>query len=199
MEKPTTKLSDLLAQMPKSREITSSELPNIDLYIDQITTLMSAGLNQGSRGGKALTRTMVNNYSKEGLLKQIKGKKYSKEHILIMELIRSLKQTLSISDIKSLLDAVDEHISLDKHRYHPGSVEEIYDSFLAIRRWEQGEFMELTKRYEKQFETDLCCKADFLYGVLYLTSLAQMATESAEFLIDGYRRSHGDHDNSLDR
>lgn len=53
---------------------------------------------------------MINNYSKDGLIKPIKGKKYSKEHILQMLLIYRLKQTLSIQQIKGVMQNLSAQV-----------------------------------------------------------------------------------------
>ncbi len=87
------------------KDLMLSDIPDIDLYIDQITTLFENKLGSSKRTSddKILTKTMVNNYSKEGILRPVKGKKYDKEHILQMSMIYLMKQTLSIQDIKKVL------------------------------------------------------------------------------------------------
>ncbi|MEG2054425.1 MAG: DUF1836 domain-containing protein, partial [Oscillospiraceae bacterium] len=72
-------------------------------------TLMEDKLGKNKRfeTDKLLTKTMINNYSKEGLIKPIHGKKYSKEHITQMLLIYQLKGTLSIQEIKAFFDWAD--------------------------------------------------------------------------------------------
>lgn len=82
-------------------------MPDLDLYMDQITTLF-ADKTQEPDG--LLTKTMINNYSKDGLIKPIKGKKYSKEHILQMLLIYRLKQTLSIQQIKGVMQNLSAQV-----------------------------------------------------------------------------------------
>ena len=83
-----------------------SQIPDIDLYIDQILTLVAAKHADASPRYRenVLTKTMINNYSKEGLLMPVKGKKYTKEHIVQMLLIYSLKNSISIGDIHRMLD-----------------------------------------------------------------------------------------------
>ena len=93
-------LLQILQKPLGQKEVEVSDLPNLDLYMDQITTLF-ADKTQEPDG--LLPKTMINNYSKEGLIKPIKGKKYSKEHILQMLLIYRLKQTLSIHQIKGVM------------------------------------------------------------------------------------------------
>ena len=103
-------MEDLLQILQKplqQREVAVSDLPDLDLYMDQITTLF-ADKTQESDG--LLTKTMINNYSKDGLIKPIKGKKYSKEHILQMLLIYRLKQTLSIQQIKGVMQNLSAQV-----------------------------------------------------------------------------------------
>ena len=88
------------------RDIRLAEIPAIDLYIDQILTLVSGKNETASERYRenTLTKTMVNNYSKEGLLLPVKGKKYTAGHIVQMLLIYSLKNTLSIGEIHRVLE-----------------------------------------------------------------------------------------------
>ena len=87
--------------------ISADAIPSIDLYMDQIITLTEGALVNPHE--RPLTKTMVNNYSKDGLIKPVKGKKYSKEQILQMLLIYNLKQTLAIADIKRVFHGIYEN------------------------------------------------------------------------------------------
>lgn len=92
----------LLQRSRRNKILHPDDIPELDLYIDQIISLMCAHL--GSEGEREpLTRTMIHNYSKAGLISPVRGKKYSKEHILQMLAIYSLKNTLSIAQIKRVL------------------------------------------------------------------------------------------------
>lgn len=95
-------VEELLESSKKNGALHPDDIPALDLYMDQIIALISAHL--GSEGDKEpLTRTMIHNYSKAGLISPVKGKKYTKEHILQMLAIYSLKNTLSIAQIKRVL------------------------------------------------------------------------------------------------
>ena len=73
--------------------IQPDEIPNIDLYIDQVTTFMDEHLKQEKRfeDDKILTKTMINNYTKNHLLPPPEKKKYSKEHMLLLIFIYYFK------------------------------------------------------------------------------------------------------------
>ena len=102
-----------------------SEIPDLDLYIDQILTLVANKRGESSERYREnlLTKTMINNYSKEGLLMPVKGKKYTREHIVQMLLIYSLKNTLSIGEIHRVLEGarqegVEGRALMDSYERH---------------------------------------------------------------------------------
>jgi DNA-binding transcriptional MerR regulator len=98
-------LEELLNKLNNASHISSKDIPNIDLYMDQVTTFMdhNLGLIKRNRDDKTLTKTMINNYSKFQLLPPNNKKKYSKNHIQLLILIYNLKHSLSIQDISLLL------------------------------------------------------------------------------------------------
>ena len=85
-----------------------SELPSIDLYIDQLVSLLEQYLSgyissDNEKDDKIITKTMINNYVKHGVLKAPVNKKYNREHMATLFVIFTLKQVYSISDIKKLI------------------------------------------------------------------------------------------------
>lgn len=124
-------LLELLEQFRKEKQqadyISPSQLPNIDLYMDQVTTFMDEHLQNSKRyeDDKILTKTMINNYAKNNLLPAPEKKKYSKDHLLLLTFIYYYKNFLSINDIQTLLKPVTERYFKSK-----GSVrmEDVYTS-----------------------------------------------------------------------
>ena len=90
--------------------IRPEDIPNIDLYMDQVTTFMEEHLKKTRRhpGDKILTKTMINNYAKNDLLPPPTKKKYSREHMLVLIFIYYFKNLLSITDIQALLKPLTE-------------------------------------------------------------------------------------------
>lgn len=86
-------LESILESLSRIDYIHAEDIPNIDLYMDQVTTLMDSGLSSSKRyeEDKILTKTMINNYAKNNLLPPPDKKKYSREHILILTFIYYLK------------------------------------------------------------------------------------------------------------
>ena len=103
-------LRDLMADISKISYIEPEDIPNIDLYMDQVTTFMDDHLSFSKRyeDDKILTKTMINNYAKNNLLPPPVKKKYSKEHVLVMIFIYYFKNILSIKDIEILLKPITE-------------------------------------------------------------------------------------------
>lgn len=100
----------LLREMQSIDYIIPEDIPNIDLYMDQITTFMDEHLKSSKRfdNDKILTKTMINNYSKNNLLPPSHKKKYSKEHMVLLIFIYYFKNFLSINDIQSILEPVSK-------------------------------------------------------------------------------------------
>ena len=98
-------LNSILKKISSIDYVKPEDIPNIDLYMDQVTTFMDRQMRSTKRyeNDKVLTKTMINNYAKNNLLPPPIKKKYSKEHILQMLLIYRLKQTLSIHQIMGVM------------------------------------------------------------------------------------------------
>lgn len=82
-----------------------TEIPNIDLYMDQAVTLLEEYLRPFTLDSdeKVITKTMINNYVKQCIIKMPVNKKYSKDHIATLFVICILKQVYSINDISELI------------------------------------------------------------------------------------------------
>ena len=103
-------INSILESISRIDYIKPEDLPNIDLYMDQVTTFMEEQLASTKRypDDKILTKTMINNYAKNKLLPSPEKKRYSKEHLLMLIFIYYFKNILSINDIQSLLSPVTE-------------------------------------------------------------------------------------------
>lgn len=103
-------ISSILNSLSQMSYIKPEELPNIDLYMDQVTTFMEEQLSATKRHSddKILTKTMINNYTKNSLLPSPEKKKYSKDHLLVLIFIYYFKNILSITDIQTLFAPITE-------------------------------------------------------------------------------------------
>ena len=103
-------LNSILESISKIDYVKSIDIPNIDLYMDQVTTFMDKQMASSKRyeEDKVLTKTMINNYAKNNLLPSPEKKKYTKEHLLVLTFIYYFKSFLSIKDIEMLLRPVTD-------------------------------------------------------------------------------------------
>ena len=116
MKNNSERLSDILSWLDSISYIKTEKIPEVDLYMDQVTSFMEEHLKKTKRSpeDKALTKTMINNYAKNRLLPAPVRKKYSKEHILLLLFIYYYKNLLSIGDIEQLFRPVTEqHFHID--------------------------------------------------------------------------------------
>ncbi len=86
--------------------IDIKQIPNIDLYVDQLTSFIEN--NSFSNQKNHLTKSMVNNYCKNKVIHSSDKKKYNKNHILLLTIIYNTKSIISISDIKKIFDTFSE-------------------------------------------------------------------------------------------
>ena len=128
--------------------IKPEDIPNIDLYMDQVTTFMEGQLAHSKRyqDDKILTKTMINNYTKNNLLPPPVKKKYSREHMLLLIFIYYFKSILSIKDIETVLKPLTE-------KYFSGNdtmeLSSIYEEVFSMEK-EQIEALqkELVRNYQ---------------------------------------------------
>ena len=133
----TINIEDLINSIKGSVDrieyIRAMDIPDIGLYMDQVTTFMDTHLKNTTREpatDKILTKTMINNYAKNNLLPPPSKKKYSRDHVLLLIFIYYYKGILSISDIQELLQPITQ------------------------RYFENGKTYDLTRVYEEVFSLE---------------------------------------------
>lgn len=146
-------LKSIIESIRKLDYIDPDDIPNIDLYMDQVTTFMDEHLKSSKRFNedKLLTKTMINNYTKNNLLPSPNKKKYSKEHLLMLTFIYYFKNLLSISDIQSIFNPLTE-------KYYGGKsslgLEVIYKEIFSYERDQMDNLIkDVIKKYNKSMNT----------------------------------------------
>ena len=130
----TKLLGSILKNMALMDHIRPSEIPNIDLYMDQVTTFMDKNLRKSSRypeNDKVMTKTMINNYAKNDLLPPPIKKKYSKEHVLVLIFIYYYKGILSINDIQTLLQPITTQFFQTEEEF---DITSVYDEVFGLEK-----------------------------------------------------------------
>ena len=164
-------------------DLRPEDIPSIDLYLDQITSLASGKLREGSPRfyDRVLTKTMINNYSKDGLLSPINGKKYSKEHFLQMLLVYALKNTLSIGEIKRILQNVYRMPD-----YEAARLCEVYSRFLDIKQDLRERAWEFISRFAVAEGLDPDNEQDFFVLLLGLSAMSSYLKNSVQALLEAH-------------
>lgn len=85
------------------------DIPRIPLYMDQVTGYLDEIFEDFKRedNEKILTKTMINNYVKAGIISSPEKKKYGKEQIMSMMMVYLLKNTVSIKEIEAIIKDQD--------------------------------------------------------------------------------------------
>ncbi len=133
MKRNEERLEEVLALFDRMSHIKLDRIPEIELYMDQVTSFMEEHLKKTKRypDDKVLTKTMINNYAKNNLLPPPVKKKYSREHILLLLFIYYYKNLLSFNDIEQLFHPLTEH---HFHSAEAKRLEEIYETIFSLEK-----------------------------------------------------------------
>lgn len=164
-----------------SDDILLEQIPDLDLYMDQVITLFENNLASTKRNeeDKLLTKTMINNYTKDKLLMGAVKKKYSRQHIILMILIYNLKQSIAINDIKNILNPIVEKVGNNEKV----NLEELYLKYLKLKK---GNVEHLKTSIQEKLDLVKENEGGLLLYILSLIDMANGYKKFAENLIDNY-------------
>ncbi|KOS23780.1 cytoplasmic protein [Bacillus anthracis] len=183
-------INKLLETLHLEKNITLEDIPNVDLYVDQVVQLFENTYADTTRTDdeKVLTKTMINNYAKGKLFIPIKNKKYSKEHMILISLIYQLKGALSINDIKSSLEHINESLLSDDSF----ELNMLYKDFLTITENNVESFKQDINNRVSEVSEISSLEDSKLEKFLLLNSLVNMSNmyrRLAEKLVDDLKGS----------
>ena len=155
----------MLHKLAKLDYIRPGEIPNIDLYMDQVTTFMDSHLEATKRNedDKILTKTMINNYAKNNLLPPPVKKKYSHDHMITLMFIYYFKTLMSISDIQSILNPLTdrffggsgsislEHIYKEIYQGERDRLPQITKDIISMFKKAENSFSDVSDEEEKKY------------------------------------------------
>lgn len=103
---------DVFIQSDKAEEMRAyrlprfHELPQIEIYLDQLITVLQQILSPlfEADAQPCITASMINNYAKQGVISRPIKKKYTREHIAYLVFVGTSKQVLSINGIRRLIE-----------------------------------------------------------------------------------------------
>lgn len=128
---------DWLETMARLDYIRPEDIPEIDLYMDQVTTFMESQLSETKRNAddKIMTKTMINNYTKNKLLPPPVKKKYTKDHLYLLILVYYFKSFMSIADIQKIIGPLTEYFFRrrgEEEKEQTVTLDEIYQTLFDL-------------------------------------------------------------------
>ncbi|MBU5267262.1 DUF1836 domain-containing protein [Virgibacillus proomii] len=181
-------VNEYLNNLQLHSQLPIEEIPNLDLYMDQVIQLFESkfGLLKRDDDEKVLTKTMINNYAKGKLFFPIKNKKYTKDHLMLISMIYQLKGALSINDVKTTLYKLNKMIVEDKF-----DLAQLYESYVQLAddsmKQLRSEIKQLIEDVEQHIETLDSNNADYLQELLLVASFVNMSNyyrRAAEKIVD---------------
>lgn len=147
MDNSRKRLNSILHQLAEIDYVHPEDIPNIDLYMDQVLTFLEKELGtvREATEDKAMTKTMVNNYTKNQLMPAPEKKKYSRDHMLNLIFIYYFKNFLGLKDIKSILDPINDKYFGDNEGL------DFFDIYSNMVGYERKVAKEVTKDIIKKY------------------------------------------------
>lgn len=163
--------------------INPKKMPKIDLYMDQVIQMFEQQYEPFLRTNteKVMTKTMINNYSKEKLYEPVKKKKYDMNHLMLLSMIYQLKNTLSIADIKKITQNLSVNETIE-----PSSLENFYEQLYKMDDFIFDLVKDDVQVVENKVET-LDSLDEQTKRIFYANLFSQMSTyykQLAEQLVD---------------
>jgi hypothetical protein len=176
------KLDALMEQAVNDADLVSKEIPSIDLYLEQILQLVAEKGNQGSSAAdRTLTKNMINNYSKDGLITPVKGKKYTKEQIVQMLVVYSLKNTLSIEEIGRVMQGI--YAAKD---YSGEALISAYDKAVALKQAQKHRCPETVRQIMSEESLHSEVGEDYFVTLLTVASLSAYFRNIAKAMLEEF-------------
>ena len=180
-------------RISSSDEIQVTDLPEIDLYMDQITTFMDdkLGIFKRNEEDKILTKTMINNYVKSDIIPRPTNKKYSKDQLLLLILVYNMKRILSVKDLEKLMAPIIENYKSDLEEKI--KLEDLYSGLIEFQKNERIKLAETVDKdidSIKEFLDDAGLHDDEMLEIFTLVTALTMKANVhkllAENILDEY-------------
>lgn len=185
--------------------IKADDIPNIDLYMDQVTSFLDEHLRATTRNkeeDKLLTKTMINNYAKNDLLPPPVKKKYGKDHMITLLIIYYFKYFLSISDIEAIISPLNERYF---GKTEGLSLVDIYEELREMEAAIQDDIIEdIIGKYKKSremYKTGDAQEEEALQMFAFISLLSEdvyIKKLLIEKLVDEYRERANNEENKKD-
>jgi hypothetical protein len=185
--------ASIMEEISQGGDISISDIPDIELYMDQVTTFIDnkLGYHKRTLKDKILTKTMINNYTKSKILLPSKNKRYNRQHMIQLILIYYLKQILSINDINILFGPLFKNMASSKDGMD--YLSSLYNGFLQVKDNSTEDIekvlsqkIKLIEDKAQGFPEESKETSRILLTVLMLVATASIQKRIAEKIIDDY-------------
>jgi len=182
-------MEKLAESLRLNSNLSLDDIPDLNLYMDQVIQLFERQFADTKRNEdeKVLTKTMINNYAKGKLFFHVENKKYTKEHLILISMIYQMKGALSISDVKTTLDKMNEKVTdddaFDLQEFYECYLQMVENSAEKFKVDLQAHYNELTKEIRKLEDRD----EDYLEQLLLIalfTNMSNYYRRAAEKMVD---------------
>ena len=161
-----------------------NNLPELDLYMEQVMKYLDKQLYifQTSTDDKQITPSMINNYVKGEVIPAPKAKKYSKEHLAIIQEVCSLKKVLSLDEIKQIIQTTynNENKELIYDHFNMINTSKtaniVSDAFKALNDVDDNDELELTN-IALEFAITANCYINIAKRILYYNRAFKLSEE----------------------
>ncbi|HHZ13966.1 MAG: DUF1836 domain-containing protein [Caldicoprobacterales bacterium] len=186
-------IQEFIKEIKAYDSIRLDEIPEYRLFISQIEEFFDKKLGKNTdddEDRKTISKTMIQNYIKDGLIMPPEGKSYNRNHIILLALIYNLKPILTIRDIKKLLLPILEMADDDSQT---NKIESMYSTYFALKESYLDEFINLIEHDLKIMDEKLneeyngeWQKIPKILLVLMLITQANIRKRLAERIIELY-------------
>lgn len=162
-DKITGRLQQWLKGMKKFTLPSWDQLPQLELYMDQVILLLRQYLSplHHEEDDKSITTSIINNYVRMKIIPPPVKKKYSRVHLASLIMICILKQSLSISCIQRMLP----------QEMNEETLQPFYHDFVEQYGMVQNRFLQHTQKENEEKLLTSCA------------ILSTLSTELTEFLL----------------
>ncbi len=125
--------------MQEFKKLQEIQLPDIDLYMDQVLTILESQMDSYKLHDdeKVMTKTMINNYVKSKLIEKPVKKKYGKEQIMQLIMIYHMKNIMNFADLEVFFQRAGKE--------EQESMELLYEDFVQIHDGMLNDFISKEK------------------------------------------------------
>ncbi|MDO5738348.1 MAG: DUF1836 domain-containing protein [Eubacteriales bacterium] len=149
---------EFVKELMSSRPEAQAEMPDFDIYMDQLLFYVERQVFRDKQEGNKLTSAMVNNYIRQGLVTRSSGKRYNREQISELTVISVLKEVLSLSEMSELKIGMGSFSQDDNYNEFRTELSAALDETIEEFKKSEFEAQDALKFALKSYANIICCR-----------------------------------------